>query len=161
LPKKIELNGVGQFLNAIVFLGIAILLFVSWDTAGRNSFELLGVIHRLNVLPEYIPTRPILMLWVLLPVFLIWGIKGSVQRFLVRRGSEVVLHSRQIWMLPVLVSIALVSYIVTLAPISTSAPRWCLWFSIAGLFGVVWGFLPRGTEENETKSGSIPAGGAN
>jgi hypothetical protein len=142
LPKKIDLNIIGQSVSACVLLGVAVLLFVSWDTSGRNSFELLGVIHRLNLLPGYIPTRPILMLWVLLPLFLFWGIKGIVQNIF-RRFDGGRPQPSPIWLLLSLISCALISYVVTLAPTATDAPSWCLWLSLVGIFNGFLGFLPR------------------
>jgi hypothetical protein len=77
VAKKINVRIVNQFFTVLMLLGVVTFLFVSWDTAGRNSFELLSVIHRLELLPEFIPTKPILMWWVLMPVFLMWCIKET------------------------------------------------------------------------------------
>jgi hypothetical protein len=148
LPKQLKLRIANEVITVIALIAVGVLLFLSWDSAGRNSFELLGVIHRLDLLPEYIPTRPILMLWVLLPVFLGLGVKGSIQRFFrsLNGGQS---ETRQVWLLPFLISCVLVSYVVTLAPTATAVPRWCLGFSIASVLTVVAGILPLRADESE------------
>jgi hypothetical protein len=42
--------------------------FLDWDRAGRNSYELLSVIERNNLLPEAVPVGALLVWWVLQPV---------------------------------------------------------------------------------------------
>jgi hypothetical protein len=148
LPKQLKLRIANEVITAIALIAVGALLFLSWDSAGRNSFELLGVIHRLDLLPEYIPTRPILMLWVLIPVFLGLGIKGVIQNFF-QIFNEEWQENRQVWLLPFLISCALISYVVTLAPTATAAPRWCLGFSIVSVLAVFVRFLPSRANESE------------
>ena len=140
VAKKINVRIVNQFFTVLMLLGVVTFLFVSWDTAGRNSFELLSVIHRLELLPEFIPTKPILMWWVLMPVFLMWCIKEtSYSLFQTFKGR--MSTSQNILLFPVLISSALLSYAVTLSPTATRAPSWCLGLSVAGILAVLHGFL--------------------
>ena len=140
LANKINLRIINQIFTVLMLLGVITSLFMSWDSAGRNSFELLSVVHRLDLLPEFIPTKPILSWWVLLPVFLMWSIKEtSYSLFQTLKGR--MSTSRNILPFPVLISSALLSYAVTLSPTATRAPSWCLGLSVVGILAVSHGFL--------------------
>lgn len=136
LLKKLKLRIANEVFTAIALIAIGALLFVSWDSAGRNSFELLGVIHRLDLLPEYIPTRPILMWWTILPLSLIWGIKDIIQGVF-HRHDENVKEPYRLWLVLFLLPSSAISVVVSLSPTATSAPRWCLWLSVLAIFALV------------------------
>jgi hypothetical protein len=148
MVSKMRLKSANRAFTVMMLVGVGGTLFVSWDSAGRNSFELLSVIHRLNLLPESIPTRPILMWWVLLPVFLGWGVKEISQKFFqtFAKGKG---NPHHIWLLPVLISSALIAYAVTLSPTATNAPRWCFWFSLAGIVPLLVDLLPQKRTDSE------------
>lgn len=140
MPREINLRKYWSMFTIAVLVVVAILLFVPWDSANRNSFELLGVIHRLDLLPDQIPTRPILMWWTVLPFALIWGMKDIIQQVFQRRDENVTAPIR-LWLMLFLFSSSAISFAVSLSPTATSAPRWCFWSSILGICALVFGWL--------------------
>ncbi len=110
-------------------------LFLPWDVAGRSSFALLATTERAGLFPGWFPAKPVLMWWVLLPVVLF----GAAMLEMAKVGSKrVTLNTRllrAVVLLAAHLSVFVVAFAVSQAPIAGTGAMVAVVVSAAGVVG--------------------------